>query len=399
MWKKIVSMLLLVFIILTSVNSYVYAKEKISGMYAKAYVLMDGSNGRTLLGKNENMLLANASTTKILTCILALEKGNLDEIVTVSENAVAQPKVHLGMQKGEQFLLKDLLYAMMLESYNDCAVAIAEAISGSVEEFCLCMNDKALEIGCENTYFVTPNGLDATRDNTEHHTTALDLCKIMKYCAWDSSASEQFLSITECRSYDFCDLDGKRFRCINRNRLLDEMNGLISGKTGFTAKAGYCYICAYEKDGKKFCVALLACGWPNHKDYKWSDAKKLISYGMEKYTIKKINYKNSYERILICNGKKDLTLSDYYEAIYINPVAVFPNEWSTLLVCEEDVIRLEVNQEKIINAPIVKNQIVGELQVYINDKVLYRIPLISNENIEKWSILDLGKCIIKDYTL
>ena len=132
------------------------AKKEVSSLYSKACALSDGDSGRILYGKEADAPLPNASTTKILTCILALEKEELEDIVTFSKNAVDQPKVHLGAKEGEQFYLKDLLYGLMLESYNDCAYAIAEHVAGSVENFVALMNTKAVELGCEDTHFVTP---------------------------------------------------------------------------------------------------------------------------------------------------------------------------------------------------------------------------------------------------
>ncbi|MBR4026907.1 MAG: D-alanyl-D-alanine carboxypeptidase, partial [Lachnospiraceae bacterium] len=152
------------------------------GLYAYAYALTDGVTGRVLEGEDENVPMANASTTKILTCIVTLEHGNLEDMVTVSKNAVTQPKVRLGMTEGNTYPLLDLLYGLMLESYNDCAVAIAEHIAGSVEAFAELLNQKAKEIGCKDTYFITPNGLDAEDEHGFHHTTASDLCQMMAYC-------------------------------------------------------------------------------------------------------------------------------------------------------------------------------------------------------------------------
>ena len=129
-------------LILTSVVLEVFAKEHQDslGLYAKSAVLMDADSGRVLYGKEEEQFLANASTTKIMTCILAIESGRLDEKVTVSQHAASMPKVHLGMTTKDTFLLKDLLYSLMLESHNDSAVAIAEHVGGSVEKFAEMMN-------------------------------------------------------------------------------------------------------------------------------------------------------------------------------------------------------------------------------------------------------------------
>ena len=208
---------------------------------AESAVLIDES-GQILYEKNANAKGYPASTTKIMTCILALENGQEQTVATASAKAAAAPKVHLGVRKGEQFLLGDLLYSLMLESHNDAAVMIAETIGGSVEEFASLMNEKAAAIGCTDTHFVTPNGLDASDAGGDHHTTAADLARIMRYCVWISPKAAQFLSVTQTRSYTFWDLEKKNmFNCYNHNALLDQMDGAVSGKTGFTAKAGYCY--------------------------------------------------------------------------------------------------------------------------------------------------------------
>ena len=135
-------------------------KEKLR-LHAVSAVLMDGVSGRILYGKEEQSFRPMASTTKIMTCILALENGNPEDICRFSSKAAAQPKVHLGAPAGTQFRLQELLYSLMLESHNDSAVAIAEQIGGSVEGFASMMNQKARDIGCKNTWFITPNGLDA----------------------------------------------------------------------------------------------------------------------------------------------------------------------------------------------------------------------------------------------
>ena len=258
-------------------------------LFATAACLMDGDTGRVLFGKRETDPMAMASTTKIMTCILALENGGEQAVATASAQAAAAPKVHLGVYEGEQFLLGDLLYSLMLESHNDAAVMIAETIGGSIEGFAALMNEKAAAIGCTDTHFVTPNGLDASDAGGDHHTTAADLARIMRYCIKTSPKATEFLAVTQTRSYTFWDLKKKNmFNCYNHNALLDQMEGAISGKTGFTAKAGYCYTGALERDGKCLIVTLLACGWPNHKNYKWADAAKLLNYGLESYTYRDV---------------------------------------------------------------------------------------------------------------
>ena len=230
-------------------------------LYALAAVLTDGDTGRILWGKNERERRPMASTTKIMTCILALEEGDPEDIAVFSPLAASQPQVHLGAPAGRSFYLKDLLYSLMLESHNDTAVAVAECVSGSVEEFVAEMNRKAGELGCEDTWFVTPNGLDGTSPDGSgreraHSTTAADLARIMRYCLRESPAREEFRAITGTSSYTFKDTEGiGTYSCANHNALLTMMEGAVSGKTGFTGEAGYSYVGALERDGKCLIVA------------------------------------------------------------------------------------------------------------------------------------------------
>ena len=248
-------------------------------LHAVSAALYDADDETFIYGKNMRDSMANASTTKILTCIVALEKADINDTVTISQNAASQPEVKLGLVAGNSYNMKDLLYGMMLESFNDCAYAIAEHVGGSTEGFAKLMNEKANEIGCLGTYFITPNGLDAENDISFHHSTAGDLCVIMSYCAWKSPKSTQFLEITQTMQYTFETKEGQMVFS-NHNRLLTETDYCISGKTGFTTKAGYCYVAAVEKDGRRMCLSLLGCGWPNNKNYKWADAKSLVEYAV-----------------------------------------------------------------------------------------------------------------------
>ena len=136
-------------------------------LYAQSAVLMDADSGRILYGKNMEETRPMASTTKIMTCILALERADLEDTVEVSAYAASMPDVQLNIRQGEQYRLGDLLYSLMLESHNDSAVAIAEHVGGTVEGFADLMNEKAASLGCENTWFITPNGLDASETGAE----------------------------------------------------------------------------------------------------------------------------------------------------------------------------------------------------------------------------------------
>ena len=356
----------------------VYRAEESLSMYSGSYALIDGDTGRVLKGKNESSPMANASTTKILTCIVTLENCKLDEIVTISSNAASQPKVRLGMSEGEQYPLKDLLYGLMLESYNDCAVAIAEHVAGSTEAFAKMLNQKAKEIGCEDTYFITPNGLDAEDETGFHHTTAEDLCKIMAYCTWESPQKDMFLTITQTRNYD---------SFVNRNAFLNQMDGVLSGKTGFTNKAGYCYVAAMEVNGEKYCIALLACGWPNNKTYKWSDARTLFEYGMENYDLKQVTIKEMKQQIQV-NGYVENAQFDALNQTEALEVCAAKEEYK-LLMSEEDKIETEVILYTDTNLPIAEGQQIGVCNVYLGDLLIDSYPLSASSDAYIWGWQDV----------
>ena len=378
-------------------------------LYATAAVLMDADTGRVLYGKNEEAFLANASTTKILTCIVTLENADLDEVVEVSSYAAGMPKVKLYIKAGEHYRLEDLLYSLMLESHNDSAVAIAEHVGGSMEEFAKMMNEKAMEIGCENTYFITPNGLDATRSVTDeagnmlelsHGTTARDLAKIMAYCAYKSPVSDKFLQITQTQYYIFTNEEGRSFSCTNHNAFLSMMEGALTGKTGFTNKAGYCYVAALERDGKRFCLALLACGWPNNKTYKWTDSKKLFTYGIENYTYHGINEVSYDESILspipVENGQTEKLGQVAYAEVVVADTKTY-HEGILLTVDEQITVETEV--EKRLAAPVKEGDIVGKIRYMMGDICLKEESIVAGESVREVDFFWCVRLMLQKYVL
>jgi len=363
-------------------------KEELQ-LYAQSAVLMDADSGRVLYGKNATQILPMASTTKIMTCILALEYGNPDEMVEVSSYAASMPKVKLYVKEGEQYRLGDLLYSLMLESHNDSAVVIAEAVGGSVEHFAAMMNQKARDIGCYDTYFITPNGLDAkvNESGKVHSTTAADLAKIMAYCVTDSPEKERFLEITRTQGYDFTNADGTRsFHCNNHNAFLGMMEEALSGKTGFTNNAGYCYVGAVESEGRIFTVALLACGWPNNRSYKWSDMKKLAAYGMEKYQYQDIYEERTFADIPVRNGIAGEDGTPFEEA----QVAVTlqkEEDGLRYLLCEEDQVEVKTQIETALDAPVAAGTQVGDVSYYLNGELIRQYAVCTDFAVEERSFL------------
>lgn len=365
-------------------------------LYALSACLMDAESGRVLFEKNGEEKRANASTTKTMTLIVTLENANLEDIVTVSEYAARQPDVQLNINTGEHYILKDLCYSLMLESHNDSAVAIAEHVGGSVEGFAKLMNEKAQEIGCKNTYFITPNGLDAKDEKGEHGTTAEDLARILSYCVLKSPKSAEFLEITRTPSYSFGNKnlaeDGtlsngnRSFSCNNHNAFLGMMEGALSGKTGFTGNAGYCYVGALERDGRTFVVALLGCGWPNNKTYKWADTKKLMQYGIENYQPVVLEEQKQGEELPESIPVTDARTADFSRCCQV-PVEVIKDESvadiDTMLLRKDEKVELECNWEQSLQAPVELGAVVGDVTYRVNGEVVKKEKIVCKEYVEK----------------
>ena len=353
-----------------------------SELYARYAVLMDADTGRVLYSKSGDTEAPMASTTKIMTCILALEYGDLSGEASASSNAVSQPEVKLGMREGQRFFLKDLLYSLMLESHNDTAVAIAEQIGGSTEGFADLMNSKAEELGCTSTYFITPNGLDAQDENGIHHTTAKDLARIMKYCITESSAKEQFLEITRTDSYSFSDCNGDRtYTCTNHNAFLKMMDGALTGKTGFTADAGYCYVGALKNDDRTFIVALLACGWPNNKGYKWSDTRKLMTYGIENYSYREIEPSFGQDISAVTVNIENGYTEGFPQSSPVKIGLTSNGEPVRVLLKHDEEIESELDLMDDISAPLQEGQQIGEITYSVNGSRIISYPLYADNTV------------------
>ena len=342
-------------------------------LYALSAVLMDGETGRVLYGKEAYKGRPNASTTKVMTCILALELAKGDDYVQVSGNAASQPQTRLGMREGQQFYLEDLLYSLML--------------------------------GCKDTHFVTPNGLDGEDEGGIHHTTARDLALIMAYAIKNAT----FVHITQTRDYTFTDISGKKHYSVhNTNAFLDMETGVISGKTGFTGNAGYCYVCAVRQDERLFIVALLGCGWPGNKNYKWSDTKKLLSYGRENYQYVMLPELPQLPEIPVTEaapGKEDPYPQKSDRSGYppkqvmlkIHAVLSEKDREKRYLLKKTETITWETELPDKLPAPIQKNQKIGTLHAKLNGKELLSCLVTADDKIDRITYKWYVDKVFKDY--
>lgn len=330
-------------------------------LYARSAVLMDADTGRILFEKNGRDPLPMASTTKIMTLLVTLENADLEGEVTVSAYAASMPDVQLNIREGERYRLRDLCYSLMLESHNDSAVAIAEHVGGSVEGFASMMNQKARDLGCYDTLFITPNGLDAENEYGMHSTTAADLARIMRRCM----ENEEFLSITREPSWSFGDLDGTRsFTVNNKNAFLNMMEGALTGKTGFTNGAGYCYVGALERNGKRLIAVVLACGWPNHRTWKWSDTQKLMNYGIENYHRETVGRDRvDLGTVPVENGQR--------ESVRISADVTVRE----VLLKDGDMFRMEILAPDRLTAPVEEGELAGTVIYYLNDQIFDLFPV------------------------
>ncbi len=235
---------------------------------ARAAVVMEASTGRVLYAKNPELRLMPASTTKLMTALIAVEKVNLKDVVTISRNAVSAAPTRSGFKEGDKVTVETLLYAALMKSANDAAVALAEAAGGTEEQFVQLMNRKAIALGATDTKFINANGLPGQGQ----YTTAYDLSKIMRQAIKHPVLKE----ILGTRAAELSTEAGKTFFVKNTNKLLWTDDELLGGKTGFTNAARHCFVCAGERDNNTLIVALL--GAPSRIEL-WKETEDLMAFG------------------------------------------------------------------------------------------------------------------------
>lgn len=363
--RKILTLLIaVIFMFNVMFSPTLFALEQ-GDLIAKSAILMDKKTGRVLWEKNSELKMAMASTTKIMTCIVALEQGSFDQEVVVSHRAEIAPKVKLYIREGETFHLGDLLYALMLVSSNDVAIAIAEGVGGSVENFCDLMTEKAKEIGALNTSFKTPNGLDAP----DHFTTAYDLALITRYAL----ENEKFMEIINTPVYSFFDCENeKSFSVNNKNAFLNLYDGANGVKTGYTGDAGYCFVGSVKQGEMELIAVVLASGWPPNKTFKWRDTIALMDFGYENFQYKDVKI-----------DKKIVAHLDGLKYGKVDEVEGSISCHLNLILRNDEEIHIIYHIYSFTQAPIYEDEVIGQANVYVNDSLYATYDIKATCTVEK----------------
>jgi len=330
---------------------------KLPRISASAAIVMDVESGRILYEKNAYTRRSIASTTKIMTAILALENGNDDEDVLISKRAASIGGSTVDLKEGKTYKLKDLMYAMMLRSGNDAAIAIAEHIGGSVELFAEMMNRKAAEIGAVNTNFVTPHGLD----DPQHYSTPYDLTLITQYAL----KNEKFCKIVSTKYSVF---NGKNI--INTNEMLGLYPWADGVKTGYTGQAGRCLVTSATRNNWKIISVVLGC--PT-RTIRAQNSKLLLDYAFD-------NYKN-YEYL---KKGQQLQQVDIHKGM-VDKVPLYSDVDITIPLKADEVNNVKVvyNIPKEVEAPLIRNTKVGTVDFVLEGKILASTDLINYETVER----------------
>lgn len=343
---------------------------------AEAAILLESSNEKTIYSKNETQKMYPASTTKILTAIIAIENCNLQDTVIIPNQAISiLPEGYsvAPLQEGEQFTIEQLIQVMLVYSANDAANAIAYHISGSIENFAKIMNNKIEELGLKNTHFTNPSGMH----DENHYTTAYDLAIIMKYCM-KNPTFKKLSKIKNCTLPSTDKYEERTF--ITTNELIEPQSiyyykYAIAGKTGYTSQAQNCLVSVADKDGLELICVILSVGiYPNNLSAKFIETKSLFDYGYSNYTISKICEQNTIgTQIEIINATKETKKLDLIisEDIYA-------------LISQKDLengLTPEIKLEKKLLAPIAQGEKVGKI-IYTIDNEKYSTDLIATHNVE-----------------
>ncbi|WP_303841302.1 D-alanyl-D-alanine carboxypeptidase family protein [Selenomonas ruminantium] len=338
--------------------------DPLQKLTARSAIVMDTVTGQVLYERDIDTRRYPASTTKMMTLIVALEHGRLDDIVTVSKHAEGVEGSTLWLVQGDKIPLGELLTGMMMHSGNDATVAVAEHIAGSVPAFVEMMNEKAAEIGAYNTHFVNPNGLP----DENHYTTAFDLAKIAAY-GYSLPHFEEIVSKQEV-IYDWVKDPAKKLR--NENQMLWLYRGANGVKTGYTDAAGRCLVSAARRDGMQLVAVVL------DSYYMWNDSIALLDYGFQNARPKTLVKKGEVvTKVEVADGRQDEV-----ELVAAESLVAVEKLGETGKVEK----KLEIPEE--VAAPIKKGNVVGKVVCYYDGKRQGAIYLLAAKDVEYYSFWD-----------
>jgi serine-type D-Ala-D-Ala carboxypeptidase (penicillin-binding protein 5/6) len=359
MKKNILLSILVIFMLVFGFHYSAKANVKPLSLKCMAGVVIDQDSGRILYSKNGDKVLPMASTTKIMTAIIAIEKGKLNDKVIVSHKAASINGSSANLKSGESITLEELIYGLMLRSGNDAAIAIAEHIGGSVENFVELMNDKAIELGLYNTSFETPHGLD----NSEHFTTAEELAKITAYAMKNNELSKVVATKT---------INEGKFGKFNRsysniNKFLFKLSNADGVKTGYTGNAGKCLVASTKSGNGRYIAVIL-----NSND-RWRDAEKLVKYAEENFHYIKICNKGTIGNKIKVNSKpkENKYVKGQINKDFYLPVLKNKSEQLEIQYYLPSVILMSPSPSTLTSP----SEIIGNVAVSINNKIVSIYPV------------------------
>ena len=354
--KNILLILLVLSFLLSLLTIFVVAEGGIPSVSAKSSTLYEPTTNDFLLEKNADLRLPMASTTKIMTALIAIEKCDLNEEVIIPKEATGIEGSSIYMKEGDRISVKDLIYSVLLQSANDAATALAIKIGGDVKGFADIMNEYASKLGLKNTRFQNPHGLD----EKDHYTTARDLALL----ASAALKNDAFKAICSTYKHTFMLSDSPRV-IFNHNKLLKRYDGAIGVKTGFTDESGRCLVSAAERNG--ICLIAVTMNAPDD----WNDHTKMLNFGFD-----------NYEAIPMT----DLCQSDFIIPIKngtANTVKATVKDAQQTLVHRKGEAPLAAKTTLIdgVNAPVEIGDKLGEIKFYRGNELALTLDIVSEESV------------------
>ncbi|MDY2695622.1 MAG: D-alanyl-D-alanine carboxypeptidase family protein [Eubacteriales bacterium] len=367
----VVSILVCTFVLKFSENRYIINADS----HFKAMCVIECDSARKLYKKDETLKLPMASTTKIVTALTVLNNcSDLDREFEVDNRAIGIPGTSIYLKQGEIMTVRELLYGMMLPSGNDAAMALAYHISADIPSFCKLMKQTVEKCGAYNSSFDNPHGLDSI----SHYTTAYDLALITA----KALENETFKEIVTTKATRIRGSSEGTYRYLkNKNRLLNTLNGCIGVKTGFTNDAGRCLVSACERDGFRTVCVVLNCG------PMFEESESYLNMAYKEY--EKVTLLPSYKiirQISVEQGKKDF-------------VKTFSKKGFTYPLTKDELSRIIIKYDlpNSLNAPVLKDEIIGNVEIYLDNCLLFSEKIYTMDNVKKVGVWSSIQDLLSDW--